>query len=76
MQAVLREILGYIVYLYLLYSVTYGSKDELSWRMYRNQQNALEFGMHQQYGPMNQGPGYEFTKPMPMSLVRYSVAKF
>lgn len=69
MQGVLREILAYVIFLYLLYAVSYGSKESITWRMYRNQQNALEFGLHEPYGPMKEGPGYTFSKPLPMSLV-------
>lgn len=76
MQAILREILAYIIFLYLLYSISYGSKDPMTWRMYRNLQNSLEFGLHHQYGPMKEGPGYEFDKPLPMSLVVFMNCRY
>lgn len=69
MQAVLREILGYVIFLYLLYMCTYGTKDPWSWRYYNTQQNALEHGFNEMYGPMIDGPGYQFEKPLPMSKV-------
>lgn len=69
MQAVLREILGYVLFLYLMYAASYGSKDTSTWIQYRHQQNMLELGSNEMYGPMADGPGYTFDKPVPMSKV-------
>mgnify|MGYP001801046061 FL=1 len=76
MQAVLREILGYLIFLTLLYMCTYGAKDPWSWRYYNSQQNALEYGLNEMYGPMIEGPGYDFEKPLPMDKVIHLIGFF
>ena len=76
MQAVLREILGYLIFLTLLYMCTYGAKDPWSWRYYNSQQNALEYGLNEMYGPMIEGPGYDFEKPLPMDKVIHWIGFF
>jgi len=69
MQSVLREIVSYIIFLYVLLMVAYGSKDPWTFIVYRNQQNCLDYGLGDMYEVMKEGPGYEFTKPLPMSKV-------
>lgn len=69
MQAVLREILGYVLFLYLMYSVSYGSKDVSHRTFYSHQQKHLQYGMNYMYGPMKEGPDFNFTQPLPMNKV-------
>lgn len=69
MQAVLREILGYILFLYLLFAISYGSKDPATYQHYTNLRNVLQHGSGHMYGPMTEGPGYDFVEPVPLSSV-------